>query len=569
MQGGRAARAGIATLRSALATRDLRRIQAAWAATSLGNWAFFVLIAIYAYDAQGAAGVGLAVVVRMLPAGLAAPFTSLLADRRSRRDLLMWATVIRALALAVTAAAVVANLPLAVVLALTAVETVASTAVRPAQAALLPLLARTPDQLGAANAAWSLIDNAGFLIGSLMGGFLAAGPGVATGFGATAAAFLIAAVVVQRVPRDAPPPHRVARAGARVRTEVLSGFSVVMRQRRLRLVVGAMAVTTLVEGALDVLIVVVALELLDIGDAGVGWLNAAWGFGGLLGGAAAVALVGGGRLASALGGGCLVIGLALAGVAAWPAVAPALALFAVLGIGYVLVEVAGLTLTQRLAGDDVLGRVFGVVESTYVVTMAIGSALAPVAIAVVGIDGALLLAGATMAGVALLAGRPLARTAASVPVPEREFALLRALGIFAPLPLATVETLAARVERVPVAAGDQIVREGEPGDRCYVICEGEIALSAHEGWSADLGPGEFFGEIALLRDVPRTATARAVGPGLLFAIERQDFLAAVTGHAPAHEAAEALVTERLRPHGEALVESRADGGEKAAAPRHR
>ena len=277
-----------------------------------------------------------------------------------------------------------------------------------------------------------------------------------------------------------------------------------------------MAVTTLVEGALDVLIVVVALELLDIGDAGVGWLNAAWGFGGLLGGAAAVALVGGGRLASALGGGCLAIGLALVGVAAWPAVVPALALFAVLGIGYVLVEVAGLTLTQRLAGDDVLGRVFGVVESTYVVTTAIGSALAPVAIAVVGIDGALLLAGATMAGVALLAGRPLARTAASVPVPEREFALLRALGIFAPLPLATVETLAARLEHVPSPAGDQIVREGEPGDRCYVICEGEIALSAHEGWSVDLGAGRVLrrDRTAERRSADRHRTRGRAGPAV-------------------------------------------------------
>ena len=170
------------------------------------------------------------------------------------------------------------------------------------------------------------------------------------------------------------------------------------------------------------------------------------------------------------------------------------------------------------------------------------------AIALLGIEGALLLAGGTLVAVALVAGRPLARSEATVPVPEREFALLRGLGIFAPLPIATVETLAARLRPVPVAAGDVIVREGEPGDRCYVVCTGEIELDTRKGWRGTLGAGGFFGEIALLHDTPRTATARAAGPGLLLALERDDFLAAVTGHARTHEAAEALVDERLRSH---------------------
>lgn len=220
------------------------------------------------------------------------------------------------------------------------------------------------------------------------------------------------------------------------------------------------------------LVVVVALDALDTGEAGVGWLNAAWGVGGILGGAAAVALLGGGRLASGLGGGCVLAGAALAGIATWHAVAPALALLVALGVGYALIEVAGLTLTQRLASDDVLGRVFGVVESTYVVTTAVGSALAAAAVSLLGIDGALLAIAGVIAALALATGRPLARLEASVPIPEREFGLLRALDIFAPLPIATIETLAARIEPVHVDAGDVIVREGDPGDRCYLIAEG-------------------------------------------------------------------------------------------------
>lgn len=169
-------RAGFATFRAALATPELRRVQAAWTAGAIGNWAFFVVLAIYAFDEGGATAVGLAALARMLPAGLTAPFTSLLADRRSRRDLLLEATLVRALSLAAIVAAVALDASLAVVLVLAAVQTIACTAAKPAQASLLPLLARSPEQLAAANAAWSGIDSAGFCAGALLGGALAAGP---------------------------------------------------------------------------------------------------------------------------------------------------------------------------------------------------------------------------------------------------------------------------------------------------------------------------------------------------------------------------------------------------------
>jgi CRP-like cAMP-binding protein len=101
---------------------------------------------------------------------------------------------------------------------------------------------------------------------------------------------------------------------------------------------------------------------------------------------------------------------------------------------------------------------------------------------------------------------------------------------------------------VPVTAGDVVVREGDPGDRCYIVAEGEVELSKRTGWYTAMGPGALFGEIALLRDTPRNATATAAGPGLLLAREQEDFLAALTGHARAHEAADALVRDRLGSH---------------------
>jgi predicted MFS family arabinose efflux permease len=532
----------------ALATSELRRVYAAWGAVALGKWAFFVLLAIYAFEHGGASAVGLAVLARMLPAGVTALFTSVLADRRSRRDLLLAATLVRALALALIAVAVEIGAPFALVLVLAAVQTIAGSAAKPAQAALLPLLARSPEQLAAANTAWNVIDSAGFCVGALLGGVMAAGVGLTAGFAATAAACLLAAVIQRRLPRDAPPPHREAHSDARLAGEVLAGFRAVLAERRLGLVVAALSVTTLAEGAIDVLVVVLALDVLDTGRAGVGWLNAAWGIGGILGGGAAVALLGGGRLASGLGCGCLLVAAALAGIASWPAAAPALVLLGALGVGYALIEIAGLTLSQRLADDEVLARVQGVLESTYVVTTAVGSALGALAIGLLGVDGTLLLVGGALALLALIAGRRLARCEASVPIPEREYTLLRALGIFAPLPIATLETLAARLEPVPLTAGEVIVREGAPGDRCYLVAEGEIALSKQTGWHTSMGPGDFFGEIALLRDTPRTATARAVGPGLLLALDRADFLPAVTGHARTQQAADTLVSKRVDSH---------------------
>jgi MFS family permease len=302
-------RAGLATLRAALATPELRRLQASWAATSLGSWTVFVVLAIYAFGEGGAAAVGVAVLVRMLPAGLSAPFTSLLTDRRSRRDTLSEAVLVQAVALVLIVTAVALDAPLALVLALAAVQMIAWSAGNPAQSALLALLARSPEQLAAANVATYGIESAGSCVGSAMGGVLVASLGVDAGFVAATAAFVLAVVALRGLPRDAPPPHREARAGERLSREVQAGFAAVLAEPPLRLVVAALAVATLIQGAIDVLIVVVALDALDAGEAGLGWLNAAWGVGGIAGGAAAVALLGGGRLAYGIGMGCVLVAL--------------------------------------------------------------------------------------------------------------------------------------------------------------------------------------------------------------------------------------------------------------------
>ena len=408
-------------LRGAFATPDLRRLQVASAASCTGGWAFMVGLSVYAFETGGAAAVGLAALVRMLPAGLAAPLVGLLADRRSRRDVLAVSCAGRAVALMAIAGLVLAGAPLAAVLAVAALVTVLQSAQRPAQAALLTLLARTPQELAAADAAWSGLDNASFLVGALVGGALIAATGTTVVFAVAAALSAIAVAALARVRRDpAAECRRAGAASARQRAgDVLGGLHAVRADPALRLVVGTVAVTTFVEGIVDVLVVVAALTILQLGDAGAGWLNAAWGAGGLAGGAVAMTLLHRGRLACGLAGGALVAGAALLGVAALAHPAAALALLVVIGIGYALIDVAEVSLVQRLASDELLARAFGVTETLYWITTALGAALAPLLITWLGMRGALAASGAGLIALVALRARPLARLAEGTARPLR------------------------------------------------------------------------------------------------------------------------------------------------------
>jgi MFS family permease len=235
--------------------------------------------------------------------------------------------------------------------------------------------------------------------------------------------------------------------------------------------------------------------------------------------------------------------IALIGV--WPHEAPALVLLAVLGVGNTLVDVAALTLLQRAAPDEVLARVFGVIESLLVAALGLGAILAPLLVSLFGIRGALLATGALLPVLTVFAWPRLARIDSEVTMPERELALLRRLPMFAPLPASTLEHLARSLRPLRVRAGEEIVREGAPGDRFYVLASGEADVSVGGRPASKLGPGDYFGEIALLREVPRTATVVARTNVELYSLDRDEFVAAVTGHPESREAADAVIGARL------------------------
>jgi MFS family permease len=522
---------------------DLRRLELAWSGSIIGQWGYEVALAVFAYRAGGATAVGLVALVRLLPAAVVAPFAALLGDRFRRKRIMVAADLARVIAMAGAAAAVFGGAPPVAVYALAAVAAVTGTAFGPAQSALLPSLARSPEELTAANATSTTLESLGFFVGPALGGLLLAVTSVGAVFAMTAALFLWSALVLGRMGGDSRGGPGVE--GDSILREALAGFRAIAVERRLRLIVGLYGAQTLAAGVLRVLLVVTALRVLDLGPSGVGFLNSAVGIGALAGMLVMLTLIGTSRLAAVFRLGILLWGVPLALLGIWPSVAAALVLLGVLGVGNTLVDVAGLTLLQRAAPDEVRARVFGVLESVFLGTIAIGAILAPLLTAALGARGALIAAGGGLSLLVLLFWRPLSAAESTAAVPESTLAMLRAIPIFAPLPPVTLEQLGSRLSRVRVPTGEVVFRRGDPGDRFYVIGEGEVEIALDGGPPKTLGRGGYFGEIALLRDVPRTATVTALTEVELYALERDVFIAAVTGHAPSAEAADAVIATHL------------------------
>jgi MFS family permease len=265
----------------------------------------------------------------------------------------------------------------------------------------------------------------------------------------------------------------------------------------------------------------------------------------VIGGAAALALLRRGRLTAGLSTGGLLVGIPLMLIGAAETLGVTVVMLVLLGIGYALIEVAGLSLLQRLPANDVLGRAYAVVESSYWITTGLGAIVAPLIVDLAGLRDALLLVGACLPVLVVLRWRPLALLEAATIVPERPFKALRAVEMFAPLSLATIENVSRRVDAVEVHAGETVIREGEYGDRFYVVANGVLDVSCERGAFPPVSAGDAFGEIALLQDVPRTATVTARYECLLYALDRESFLCAVSSHPSAANAARSLASTRL------------------------
>ena len=500
-------------------------------------------ISVYAYDVGGATAVGLVWLVRMLPSAVGAPLVALVGDRYPGERVIFGGNLLRALLTGATAIAIGADLPAAVPYSLAIAMEMVSTIFWPAQAALLPKIVHTPAELTAANTASITLEGIGSFAGPALCALLLSATSVDVALAATGAVFVAGALFARSIHAREDVEEQPRRSWKHLPGDARAGFAAV-RRADLRLLVAFYGVWALAQGALGVLVVVLALDVLELGDAGVGLLMAAIGVGGLLGGLISFAFSADSSLARYLPIGAVVFGAPLCLLALNPAVGTAVALLLALGVGNIVVDVASLTLLQRATPDAVLMRVLGIVEGLWVAALGVGAIAVPALIALVGTRGALAVAGAVLPVFALLAWRSLRALDAAAP-PHALVTRLRAVPFLAPLRLPALERLAARFVQVHIEPGTELMRQGDPGDRFYLIADGRAGVAVDGRHLVTLTAGDFFGEIALLRDVPRTATVTALTDVEVLALDRDDFLSAVAASPDSAAAADTVVRTRL------------------------
>ena len=523
---------------------QLRRAQLAFFGAWAAEWAVTVVLAVYAYQRGGATEVGVVALVRVLPAAVVAPVATQLADRWPRERVLVAVSLLRSVSIAAAAWAVAADGPAVAVYALVTLSSAAAVLFRPVHSALLPSLCDTPQELAGANVVRGALDSAATLAGPALTAVLLATGGPARVFLIAAAASAWAGWLIARVdPDDSPVPEPDDAEGVVSRT--LGGLRAVRGQRDLRLLFVLIGVQTFMRGAITVLTVVVAVELIGLGDSGVGTLNAAIGAGALLASAVAALLVGSRRLGAWFALGVILWGAPLVLIGLVPSPASALLMLALVGAGNALIDVAGFTLIARLSPAHVLARVFGVLESLVAFTVGLGGVVTPLVIDAFGLRPALVVLGlVTPVAIALTWWRLRALDAGMVRRDE-ELRLLRGVALLQVLPLPALETIARQLDHAVVPAGEAVFEQGDPGDRFYVVVAGTATVEGDGQAITTLGPGDSFGEIALLRRVPRTATVRAVEDLRLESLRGDRFVAVLTGSRRGDAAASAHVDELL------------------------
>jgi MFS family permease len=530
-------------LAAVLRNRDLRRAEAAFGlfvAAELGSW---VAILVHAYRQGGTTEAGIVAAVQLVPAGALAPFAGAVADRLRGVVALTGGYAVQCLTMAGTGIALVAHAPWWCVYPLAATAASAVAATRPAQALVTPMLARSPLELGAVNVLSGWITAGMALVAPALVGVVLTLSGPGTAFLCAAGATGTAALLVSALPRASLEPSGES-LGVML-GELTAGFATIRRHRPVRLVVAFVGVLSVLAGAIDVLAVTLALGELGLGAGGPGYLTAAFGAGGLVGALAGLSLVGRRRLAPHFVGAGLACGIALVVLGLWSTIAAAFLLLGLAGAGMIVFDVTAQTLLQRIAPSDVLSRVFGVAEGLTNLGWAAGSLAVPLLVALGGVRTALIGIGAVLPVMVALRLRALVAIDDAATVPVVEISLLRGMRMFALLPSPAIEGLAAALVPIEVPARTDVVVEGDEGDRFYAIADGTVDVVSSGRRVTSLGRGEGFGEIALLRDIPRTATVTATSDVRLYALERDAFLVALTGHAASHGALHALADDRL------------------------
>jgi predicted MFS family arabinose efflux permease len=534
----------VGAVRDVLAIRDARRLEVGWGCSVVGELAGAIALAVYAFEQGGAVLVGVYGLARTLPAAIVTPLVMGLSDRVSRERLLTWATAWRAAFLGGAAGVAATAGPAAVVIGLAAASSLLAGTFRPLMVAILPWLAHSPGELAAGNVLATVMENSAALTGPIAAAVLLglAAPWAAIGMAAAFLAVSCLLVAGIGLPAQSLAPQRLA--GGLV-GDAVRGVADLARVAPPAGMVVLLFAQTLVRGTLTVLLVVLAVDVLGFGGSAVGWLYAAIGIGGLAGGAAVAGLVRADRL-----GRCFIVGLLLWGVplallAPSPGPVACFLALGVVGAGNAVQDVGGGTLTPRLFSPGVLGRVLGAEELIVFAGGGVGAAVAAPMIDGLGARGTLAASGIGLVALVAAYAIRFVQIDRDLPAVQPSADLMRGLPMFAPLPLAVVDLMATRLVQHECPSGAVIMHEGEPGDDFQVIVQGHATVTVRGSLRRTLGPGDGFGEIALLRNSPRTATVTTTEPVRTVALQRPDFLAAIRGNAASWARGEQLAEYRL------------------------
>lgn len=525
-------RATIAAVREALRNDGIRRLQLVWTIGTAADLALLVILLIVVYAQDGIVAAGILGAVRMGPAVVAGMLSGTIVRRFGGRRVLLALGFARTLIAALIAVVIATGMPSILLYVLATAGAIASAPIRPAAATLMPAMARSPGELIAANMAWGTGEGLGTFAGPFVAGVLIAAGQPALATVVVAVAFLATALIVVNL-RFEQTLDAAGTTSAAPGTGLMEGFRALARRPVLRWTMLGVYGQVMTRGLLYPLLAVAAIELLGMGDAGVGMLSAALGLGGLVGAVFAVTLTRSGKLVRTQSVALAYWGapIALIGLLVHPVVG--LGAMVVTGVANAVYDVAIITIFQRGASNQERAGVFSVFEGVAGLGLVSGSLLAPVLLAAFGPNGALAVTGAILPVLALVIYGRVGRVDRISVVDEDLVGLVRRVGVFEQLPLTAVERLAGGMTAVTIPAGEVLMREGEPGETFVVVASGEVEVSVGGVPLQRLGPGSGVGEIALLRRSPRTATVVALGDVTGYAIDAETFACAVSGPATA------------------------------------
>jgi CRP-like cAMP-binding protein len=539
----------------------------AWFSFQSANFAHGVLVVVFSFAAGGVGAAGAVTALRLLPGGLVAPLTtSLAASSRPQLHLGMGIGA-RCVASAATLAAVLGCAPVGVVLTLTALDSLMAAAVRPLHGALVVRLADTTAEAAAANRATASLISGGTLAGPAVAGLALALVGVGWAFVVptvvfavgSIAAFSIKVPVTEEAPKtDAGPSGGVLRARL---SAIGAGYRAIGQRRPAVAATFLYVLNTALVGFFLVASAPAAKDRLGLGRSGITEILTIFGAGGLFGGLVIMSLAGGGRLARLLSVAMIGWAVTLAGLGETVVAAVGLAMAVGCGAASAVGFAVAPTLVQRSVAREAMVSASTVLQSLFQVAQAAGAMVAPVLIGRLGLPVALAAAGVSVVVITALVW-PQSRKADVLSAEDAaKLAVVRATPALNALPALALEQLARAATHLAVPSGSEVIRQGDPGDRFYMIAAGLADVTVDGLRVGTLGPGGSFGEIALLRDVPRSATVTAREDLDLVVVDRADFLAAMSGGPETGGRVSRAALERLEtpPVEEYLVELDRDG----------